>query len=52
MAKRLSALSVATFFAQIGPIGNLDKHNAWISGADVGCQDEVGVAYAMHGRIQ
>ena len=30
-----------------GLIGNLAKHNASISGADVGCQGEVGVASAM-----
>ena len=30
-----------------GLIGNIVKHNASISGADVGCQGEVGVACAM-----
>lgn len=33
--------------ATAGLIGNLVKHNASISGADVGCQGEVGVACAM-----
>ena len=33
--------------ATVGLIGNLAKHNASISGADVGCQGEVGVASAM-----
>lgn len=33
--------------ATAGLIGNLVKHNASISGADVGCQGEVGVACSM-----
>ena len=33
--------------ATAGLIGNVIKHNASISGADVGCQGEVGVACAM-----
>ncbi len=33
--------------ATAGLIGNIVKHNASISGADVGCQGEVGVACAM-----
>ncbi|MGM9742438.1 MAG: L-serine ammonia-lyase, iron-sulfur-dependent, subunit alpha [Candidatus Cryptobacteroides sp.] len=33
--------------ATAGIIGNVVKHNASISGADVGCQGEVGVACAM-----
>ena len=33
--------------ASAGLLGNLVKHNASISGADVGCQGEVGVASAM-----
>jgi L-serine dehydratase len=33
--------------AAAGLIGNLAKHNASISGAEVGCQGEVGVACAM-----
>jgi L-serine dehydratase len=40
-AKILRALATA------GLIGNLVKHNASISGADVGCQGEVGTACAM-----
>lgn len=37
----LNALATAALF------GNIVKHNASISGADVGCQGEVGVACAM-----
>ena len=33
--------------ATAGLIGNLVKHNASISGAEVGCQGEVGTACAM-----
>ena len=33
--------------ATAGLIGNVVKHNAYISGAEVGCQGEVGVACAM-----
>ncbi|HOD41157.1 MAG TPA: L-serine ammonia-lyase, iron-sulfur-dependent, subunit alpha, partial [Candidatus Wallbacteria bacterium] len=33
--------------ATAGLIGNIAKHNASISGAEVGCQGEVGVACAM-----
>ena len=33
--------------ATAGLFGNVVKHNAFISGAEVGCQGEVGVAYAM-----
>lgn len=33
--------------ATAGLVGNIVKHNASISGADVGCQGEVGVACAM-----
>jgi len=40
-ARILHALATA------GLIGNIVKHNASISGADVGCQGEVGVACAM-----
>jgi L-serine dehydratase len=40
-AKILRALGTA------GIIGNLVKHNASISGAEVGCQGEIGVACAM-----
>ena len=40
-ARMLRALATA------GLIGNIVKHNASISGAEVGCQGEVGVACAM-----
>jgi L-serine dehydratase len=40
-AKILRALATA------GLVGNLVKHNASISGAEVGCQGEIGVACAM-----
>jgi L-serine dehydratase len=33
--------------ATAGLVGNIVKHNASISGAEVGCQGEVGVACAM-----
>ena len=33
--------------ATAGLIGSVVKHNASVSGAEVGCQGEVGVAYAM-----
>jgi L-serine dehydratase len=39
--------SVLRALATAGLIGNLAKHNASISGAEVGCQGEVGVACAM-----
>jgi L-serine dehydratase len=39
--------SVVYALATAGVIGNLAKHNASISGAEVGCQGEVGVACAM-----
>jgi L-serine dehydratase len=39
--------SVTYALATAGLIGNLAKHNASISGAEVGCQGEVGVACAM-----
>jgi L-serine dehydratase len=39
--------SVVYALATAGLIGNLAKHNASISGAEVGCQGEVGVACAM-----
>ena len=39
--------SVLRALATAGIIGNLAKHNASISGAEVGCQGEVGVACAM-----
>lgn len=39
--------AVLRALATAGLIGNLVKHNASISGAEVGCQGEVGVACAM-----
>ena len=39
--------SIYHALATAGLIGNLAKHNASISGAEVGCQGEVGVACAM-----
>ncbi len=39
--------AVLRAIATAGLIGNLAKHNASISGAEVGCQGEVGVACAM-----
>jgi L-serine dehydratase len=39
--------AVLRALASAGLIGNLAKHNASISGAEVGCQGEVGVACAM-----
>jgi L-serine dehydratase len=39
--------SVLRALATAGLVGNLAKHNASISGAEVGCQGEVGVACAM-----
>ncbi len=39
--------SIVKGLATAGIIGNLAKHNASISGAEVGCQGEVGVACAM-----
>ena len=38
---------VSRFFLTAGAIGSLYKKNASISGADVGCQGEVGVACSM-----
>jgi L-serine dehydratase len=39
--------SILRALATAGLLGNLVKHNASISGAEVGCQGEVGVACAM-----
>ena len=39
--------SLKRFFLTAGAIGNLYKFNASISGAEVGCQGEVGVACSM-----
>jgi len=43
----LPDVSILRALATAGLIGNLAKHNASISGAEVGCQGEVGVACAM-----
>ena len=40
-------VAVLRALATAGLIGNLVKHNASISGAEVGCQGEVGTACAM-----
>jgi L-serine dehydratase len=40
-------ISVLRALATAGLIGNLVKHNASISGAEVGCQGEIGTACAM-----
>ncbi len=42
-----STRSIINALATAGLVGNLVKHNASISGAEVGCQGEVGVACAM-----
>jgi L-serine dehydratase len=42
-----SEVSILHALATAGLIGNLIKHNASISGAQVGCQGEVGAACAM-----
>lgn len=39
--------SVLRALATAGLVGNMVKHNASISGADVGCQGEIGTASAM-----
>jgi L-serine dehydratase len=44
---RCSDEAVLRALATAGLIGNLEKHNASISGAEVGCQGEVGVACSM-----
>lgn len=46
-SRRLSDMEIRHALATAGLIGNVVKHNASISGADVGCQGEVGVACAM-----
>ena len=45
--REFSDLRVCRALATAGLIGNIVKHNASISGAEVGCQGEVGVACAM-----
>lgn len=42
-----SEIRILHALATAGLVGNIVKHNASISGADVGCQGEVGVACAM-----
>lgn len=42
-----SDLRIVRALATAGLIGNIVKHNASVSGAEVGCQGEVGVACAM-----
>ena len=46
-AHDMSEQSILRALATAGLVGNIVKHNASISGADVGCQGEVGVACAM-----
>lgn len=45
--RRLSDRDILQALAAAGLIGNLAKTNASISGAEVGCQGEIGVACAM-----
>lgn len=46
-AKDFSEWRILRALATAGLVGNVVKHNASISGAEVGCQGEVGVACAM-----
>lgn len=46
-SRNFSEMQMLNALATAGLVGNLVKHNASISGADVGCQGEVGVACAM-----
>ena len=46
-SSNFSDISIFCALATAGLIGNIVKHNASISGAEVGCQGEVGVACAM-----
>ena len=46
-AHGMSEQRILRALATAGLVGNIVKHNASISGADVGCQGEVGVACAM-----
>lgn len=46
-SKDFSEMRILRAIATAGLIGNVVKHNASISGAEVGCQGEVGVACAM-----
>ena len=45
--REFSDMRICRALATAGLIGNIVKHNASISGAEVGCQGEVGVACAM-----
>ncbi|MBE6219509.1 MAG: L-serine ammonia-lyase [Rikenellaceae bacterium] len=45
--REFSEQRICRALATAGLIGNIVKHNASISGAEVGCQGEVGVACAM-----
>lgn len=46
-SKDFSEMRILRAIATAGLFGNVVKHNASISGAEVGCQGEVGVACAM-----
>lgn len=46
-SREFSERQMLNALATAGLVGNVVKHNASISGADVGCQGEVGVACAM-----
>ena len=46
-SKNFSEPRILRALATAGLFGNVVKHNASISGAEVGCQGEVGVAFAM-----
>lgn len=46
-SRDFSDMRIYRALATAGLIGNIVKHNASISGAEVGCQGEVGVACAM-----
>lgn len=46
-SREFSDIRIMRALATAGLIGNIVKHNASISGAEVGCQGEVGVACAM-----
>ena len=51
-AHDMSEQRILRALATAGLVGNIVKHNASISGADVGCQGEVGVACAMAAACQ
>lgn len=46
-SRKMPEKTILRALATAGLIGNIVKHNASISGAEVGCQGEVGVACAM-----